>query len=239
MWFVLFSCFCCSLPYVLFWRGVLGCGSVVPCGAAWAVPPCFVFGGPYCGLLWCAVLVFPRCFGPWFVPLSFQPCLVPGVPSCFSLPFCVGEGCFCPCLLLAVVLWCRGLSLVSLSGRVARCAVVCCGLAWCPTPLCCVIWCHVSVWCPAIAPCCPFCSAGGACSFLLLFGVPLQNPEKWFWVFEKKNSESKLYTTQHTWVHQNDYHFTDLRVSCRPPWRHRPEHCRVVIFTTTCCRTGA
>ena len=172
VWFFLLRCFYCSLPYLLFWRDVLRCGAVVPCDAACGVlgcSPCVVFRGVSCAVLCCAVLVCLCCVGLWCVLLSFGRWLVPGVASCFSLPLSVGLGFFCPCLLPAVVFWWRVLSLESLSGRVAGCAVVCCGSPQCPAPLCCVLWCRVFVWCRAVEPCCLFCFFGGVNLFLLPF----------------------------------------------------------------------
>ena len=141
-----FSCGACVV------RCAVSCassGSALLCPVAllvvcWAVPPCVVFGGASCAVLF-AVLGSLRCVGLWCVPLSFCRWLVSGIAPCFHVPFCVGLGCFCPFLLPAAVFWWRVLSPGSLSGRLVYCAVVCCGSSRCPVSLCCVLWRLVSL----------------------------------------------------------------------------------------------
>ena len=57
-----------------------------------AVPPCVLFGGASCALLWCAVLACLRCVALCYVPLSFGRRLVPGVAACFW-ESAAGAGC--------------------------------------------------------------------------------------------------------------------------------------------------
>ena len=119
----------------------------------WAVPPCVVFAGVSCALLWCGVLLCLCCVGLWCVPLSFGHWLVSGVAPWFSLPFCIGLGCFCPSLLCALVFWWRVLSLVSLSG---------------PLP-CCVLWFVVVTCFPPLCPVASYVRVVPCCGALVPF----------------------------------------------------------------------
>ena len=56
------------------------------------------------------------------------------------------------CLWLGLVARCCALSRVLLPGRMACCPAVCCGMLWCPAPLCCVLR-SVVLSC-RVVPCC-------------------------------------------------------------------------------------
>ena len=150
---------CCGVFCVLpggVWRACVGPGScsvlLPPVAVAWS--PVVARG---CVLSWAAVL---RCSG---VPPVVS-CAAVCVVSCWwfrVLSFALaGAACYCLWLpavrcwvwLPAVVFrWCV-LSRVLLPGRVACCPAECCGLLWCPAPLCCVL-CSV-VLCCRVVPCC-------------------------------------------------------------------------------------
>ena len=125
-------------------------------------------------------------------------CVMCCFPRSYSLLFWFGLGCFCPCLLSAVAFWWRVLSLVSLSGRVAGRAMVCCVPLWYPAPLFCVLWCRVTLWCCALVPCCLFCLAGGVCLFLPAFKTSAKSG-KWLKTIEdyaQRNTHARSKTTK-------------------------------------------
>ena len=145
------------------WGACVGLGS---CSAL--LPSVAVSWSPVvargCVLSWAAVL---RCSG---VPPLVRCAAV--VPCCFLragwccvvLP--VVAGCSLLGLVLAVVSRWRVLPRVLLPGRVACCPAVCCGLLWCPAPLCCVL-CSVVLRCPVV----PCCGAVLSVVFLLVVSV--------------------------------------------------------------------
>ena len=118
---------CCPLlpfPGPLSWPVVVFCPGVRCCGAL----VCRLSSGV---LLWCRVVSFALASAVW---------------CCLSLP---ADHCFV--WLLDVVSRWRVLSWIVLPGRVACCPAVCCGLLWCPAPLCCVL-CSVVLRC-RVVPC--------------------------------------------------------------------------------------
>ena len=92
-------------------------------------------------------------------PLCFVLCVSLGAVRCVPCPLrsvrCRASLCWCACVVLFV--WCV---LLLTPGAVVRCRVLCCFL-WCAVVRCWVWWPVVVCWCRAVAPCCPFCFAGG------------------------------------------------------------------------------
>ena len=92
-------------------------------------------------------------------PLCFVLRVSFGAVRCVPCPLCSVQCraslCWCACVVLFV--WCV---LLPAPGAVVRCRVLCCFL-WCVVVRCSVWWPVVVCWCRAVAPCCPFCFAGG------------------------------------------------------------------------------
>ena len=181
VWFFLLQCFYCSLPCLLFWRGVLRCGAVVPCGTAcgvcWAVLPllCLLACLVRCCvvLCWCVCVVL-AC-GVFCCPLvaSWCPVLLPVFPCRCLLVWAVSVRVCCP-------LW-------SFGGVCCRWSP--CLVAWPAAPLCAVV--RHSALLPCAVSCGAVCPCGAVlwspavffvslavliCPCCLLF--LLQNPEK-------------------------------------------------------------
>ena len=81
----------------------------------------------------------PACLRGCFLCRALLPLwrwLLPCVVACCLWVFAVGSGCL---LLSPGASWSRVLALLSLSGHVARCPVVWCGVYWCSAPLNCVL----------------------------------------------------------------------------------------------------
>ena len=123
-------------PVAVAWSSVVACGFVLSCSA---VPRCP--GVP--PVVWCAAVCVVSCW--WCDVVSFA--LAGAACCCLWLPPVL-----CWVWSPAVVFRWFVLSRVLLLGRMACCPAVCCGLLWCPAPLCCVL-CSV-VLCCRVAPCC-------------------------------------------------------------------------------------
>ena len=135
-----------SLFAALRWRGVLGCGAVVPCGAACGVLGC----SSLCCLWWrilCGAVVF--CAG---LPSSCWPAVCSAV-------VCSLVGVWCYSLFFSAVLCWSGLLLWFSAARCAlvMACVVACVPVWLRGPLCrCVLSCFVVPCFPmlcSVAPC--------------------------------------------------------------------------------------
>ena len=92
-------------------------------------------------------------------PLCFVLCVSSGAVRSVPCPLgsvrCRASLCWCACIVLFV--WCV---LLLAPSAVVRCRLLCCFL-WCAVVRC-SVWLPVVVcWCRAVAPCCPFCFAGG------------------------------------------------------------------------------
>ena len=121
--FVLLWCFCCSLPCVLLWRGVFGCGAVVYPGAAYGVLHCFslccVWWRVLCGAVVCCprapalcrfVLCLPVIWSlirAWCC-LPFSP-VFPGSSGLFPFVSAACCGALVECVVAGVPVWPRGL----------------------------------------------------------------------------------------------------------------------------------
>ena len=172
--FVLLRLISRSLPQMLPWRVLVVCHwapRCVLCCAACTVLCCISL----CRVSWrlfCGAVLGGAAVPALFLPgRCFFACLALAGAMCCCLLFL---GVCCWVSLSAVVSsWCVSVSL-SLSGRVACCPVVCCGVSWCSSPLCCVLWCCASLWCCAVVRCCLLCLAAG----VGLFSLPLKPPRK-------------------------------------------------------------
>ena len=151
LWLV---CVSCALGYAgvccLCWAWFLPraaapcCRCLAPCRGPWLCSPL----GCGAALLWssvvrCGAVCVVSCWWcrvVWLAPAGAVCCCLwlPAVPCWVWLP-------------AVVFRWCV-LSRLLLPCRAACCPAVCCGLLWCPAPLCCIL-CSV-VLCRRVVPCC-------------------------------------------------------------------------------------
>ena len=159
LWFFVLMFFCCSLPCLLSWRGLPGCGAVVPCGAPWGLLCCLslccVWWRVLCGAVVCCA----------DVPVSCRPVL------CFAVFWSmVGAWSNC-CSFPALLCW----SGLFLSVSAARCGLpVACVVAGVPVWLCgplpsCVLWFVVIPWSPVLCPVVPCVCVVPCCGAVLSF----------------------------------------------------------------------
>ena len=130
------SCSVLLAPVAVAWSSVLVRGCVLSCDA---VPRCSCV----LPVVWCAAVCVVSCW--WCLVVSIA--LAGAARCCLWLP-AVCCWVWSPAVNFR---WCV-ISRVLLPRGLACCSAVCCGLLWCPAPLCCVL-CSV-VLCRCVVPCC-------------------------------------------------------------------------------------
>ena len=161
---------CCAVVCCVIWLRSVGAAArcAVPSGAPRRP-------GALCFAALCFA-VFPHAVCAWSLrggvcccsPLCSVLCVSLGAVRCVPCPLrsvrCRPLLCWCACVVLFE--WCL---LLLAPGAVVCCRVLCC-LLWCAVVQCWIWWPVVFCSCRAVAPCCPFCFAGGVglCLFPVL-----------------------------------------------------------------------